>query len=97
MLRVWKILFCGCSLLISLPNISKWNTINVKYMTKMFEGCLSLPYIPNITIFLSTTISNKNNIFNDCLTAINLPDISSLSINQRRKRMMFNFLKKKYE
>ena len=35
-------MFTGCSLLISLPDISKWDTKNVKYMSCMFNGCHNL-------------------------------------------------------
>ena len=35
-------MFYGCSSLISLPDISKWNTNNVTYMDNMFSECLSL-------------------------------------------------------
>ena len=35
-------MFCGCSSLSSLPDISKWNTINVTNMKGMLYRCLSL-------------------------------------------------------
>ena len=35
-------MFKGCSSLISLPDISKWNTNNVNHMDNMFSECLSL-------------------------------------------------------
>ena len=35
----------GCSSLLSLPDISKWNTNNVSLMSKIFNGCLLLSYI----------------------------------------------------
>ena len=35
-------MFCGCKSLISLPDISKWNTSSVKDMSYMFCGCKSL-------------------------------------------------------
>ena len=35
-------MFYGCNSLISLPDLSKWNTSNVKYMNSMFYGCNSL-------------------------------------------------------
>ena len=35
-------MFCGCHSLQSLPDISKWDTKNVKSMKYMFNGCSSL-------------------------------------------------------
>jgi surface protein len=35
-------MFYGCTSLVSLPNISGWNTIRVKDMSKVFRGCSSL-------------------------------------------------------
>ena len=42
-------MFRYCSSLKSLPNISKWNTKNVKDMTGMFSNCSSLKSLPNIS------------------------------------------------
>ena len=38
-------IFCGCSSLSSLPDISKWNTNNVTDMSWMFHECSSLSSI----------------------------------------------------
>ena len=35
-------LFSGCNSIISLPDISKWNTNNVIDMNSLFSGCNSL-------------------------------------------------------
>ena len=35
-------MFCECSSLLILPDISKWNTNNVNNMNNMFYGCISL-------------------------------------------------------
>ena len=35
-------MFYGCSSLLNLPDISKWNTNNVTNMSGMFVGCSSL-------------------------------------------------------
>ena len=39
-------MFEGCSLLESLPDISKWNIKNVSYLNGMFEGCKENLNIP---------------------------------------------------
>ena len=40
-------MFYGCSNLSNLPDISKWNTNNVKNMNIMFGGCTKLTSIPS--------------------------------------------------
>ena len=42
-------IFNKCISLISLPDISKWNTQNVVNMIGMFYGCYSLIPIPDIS------------------------------------------------
>ena len=41
-------MFVRCNLLISLPDISKWNTSNVEDMEFMFYECNSLISLPDI-------------------------------------------------
>ena len=40
-------MFCSCSSLTSLPDISKWNINKVKKKTDMFKSCKSSLNIPN--------------------------------------------------
>ena len=42
-------IFYECSSLLSLPDISKWNTNNVNNMSYMFSGCSSLKSLPDIS------------------------------------------------
>ena len=42
-------MFDGCSSLLSLPDISKWNTNNVTNMNYMFYACESLSSLPDIS------------------------------------------------
>ena len=35
-------MYAGCSSLLCLPDISKWNTNNVTYMNDMFAECYNL-------------------------------------------------------
>ncbi len=43
-------MFSGCSSLKFLPDVSKWDTHNVKNMSKMFNGYNSLISLPDISI-----------------------------------------------
>ena len=42
-------IFKGCSSLLSLPDISKWNTDNATDMSFMFSGCSSLLSLPDLS------------------------------------------------
>ena len=42
-------IFNSCSSLLSLPNISKWNTNNVTDISYMFNWCSSLSSLPDIS------------------------------------------------
>ena len=39
-------MFCNCNSLISLPDLSKWNTNNLKEKTDMFKGSEQIKNIP---------------------------------------------------
>ena len=44
-----KSMFDGCKSLLSLPDISKWETQNVINMSYMFQSCESLSSLPDIS------------------------------------------------
>ena len=54
-------LFSNCSLLKSLPDISKWNTINVSDINNLFSHCSSLLSLPDI----SKWNINKINLYDE--------------------------------
>jgi len=58
-----------CNSLFSLPDISKWNTSNVKDMSKMFSGFNSLISLPNISKW-NTSNLKKEYIFYECLNCL---------------------------
>ena len=58
-------MFLGCSLLSSLPDISKWNTSNVTNMENMFKGCSSLSSLPDISKWNTSNVKNiRYNLYN---------------------------------
>ena len=67
-----KYLFYGCSSLISLPNILKWNTDNTGYMGNMFEKCSSLISLPNISKWNTNKLNEyfSRNMFDDCFSLL---------------------------
>jgi len=51
-----------CSSLISLPDISTWNTNNVTNMNCMLSGCSSLISLPDISTWNTNNITNMSYI-----------------------------------
>ena len=79
-------MFYNCRSLQYLPDISKWNTYNVKDMGSMFYNCSSLIYLPD---FLKWDLKNNpkmGHMFPHCFSVINLPysfyDRDNLTLGQ---------------
>ena len=69
-------MFYNCTSLNSLPDISKWNTINVNNMSYMFCGCSSLNSLPDISKWNTINVNNMSYMFCGCSSLNSLPDIS---------------------
>ena len=69
-------MFFGCSSLISLPDFSKINTINVISLKNMFFGCFSLVPIPDISNWDTSNVADLSGSFYLCKYISSLPDIS---------------------
>ena len=69
-------MFGGCSSLISLPVISKWDTKNVTNMSDMFRVCSSLISLPGISKWDTKNVTDMSVMFSDCKVLTSLPDIS---------------------
>ena len=57
-------IFNGCSSLISLPDIHKWNTINVLKMNHLSCDCTSLKSINGISFWNTKNVTSMCNMFN---------------------------------
>ena len=68
-------IFFGCSSLLSLPDISKWNTNKFPQMIGMFKGCSSLSSLPDISKWNIKFI--PNDMFKGCSSLSSLPNISA--------------------
>ena len=68
--------FYECSSLRSLPDISEWNTKNVKNIGCMFYGCISLHILPDISKWNIENVKNMTCMFYGCSSLQSLPDIS---------------------
>ena len=69
-------MFSNCNSLLSLPDISKWNTINVTNMNSMFSDCNSLSTMPDISKWNTDNVTNISSMFSNCNILSPFPDIS---------------------
>ena len=70
-------IFNWCSSLKSLPDdITKFNTINTKYMYKLFSGCSSLLSLPDISKWNTSNVEDMGSMFYECSSLLSLPEIS---------------------
>ena len=65
-------MFNNCSSLLSLPDISNWNTSNVNYMSYMFNNCSSLTSLRNITNWNINKLKCENKMFEGCKKSLNI-------------------------
>ena len=83
-------MFCKCYSLISLSDISKWNTSQVKDMCCMFYKCHSLISLPDISKWDTSNVEILTGMFNYCISLISLPDISKWNTS-KVKNMSYMF------
>ena len=74
-------MFCGCSSLIKVPDISKWDTSNVTDMKGMFGECSNLSSLPDISKWNTNNVTNMSIMFCECTSLSSLPDISKWNTN----------------
>ena len=65
----------GRTSLISLPNISVWNTSSLQSLNEMFLGCKSLTSFPQLTAWDRSNVKDMVGIFNDFNTSI-IPELN---------------------
>ena len=78
-------IFSNCILLIELPDISKWNIINVIDMKQMLFLCKSLRQIPDISKWNTKNVNDMSEMFFSCFSLEYLPDISKWNIARVNK------------
>ena len=74
-------LFDDCNDLISLPDISRWNTLNIKDMSYLFSNCISLNCLDDISKWNTKNIINMAYMFNNLKSLLSFPDISNWDIS----------------
>ena len=70
-------MFSGCISIISLPDISNWDTKNVTNMKNMFFLCYSLENISDISKWNTDKVIDMSYMFYQCISLTNLPKISN--------------------
>ena len=84
-------MFYNCESLISLPDISNWNTDNIIDMSKVFNECSSLLSIPDISKWNTSKVKDMSYLFSGCYSLSKLPDISKWDTkNVIKMNGMFN-------
>ena len=69
-------MFCGCTSLVILNDVSKWNTNNVTTMKAMFQSCKALQFLQCIGKLNTENVTDISYMFCECVSLILLPDIS---------------------
>ena len=84
-------MFEGCENLISIKDISKWDTSNITNFSGLFKKCTSLKSLPDISKFDISKATDISQLFFDCHNLSSLPDISKWN-TQNVKDISFIFL-----
>ena len=66
-------IFKGCSSLLNLPDISKWNTINVTDRSCMFSDCYFLLNLPDFSKWNTNNVISMSSMFYCCKEGLNIP------------------------
>ena len=69
-------MFYGCKNLISVKNMSNWDTINVINMKSMFHLCKKLKSLDNLSELKVDNVTNFSYMFYGCNSLTNIEDIS---------------------
>ena len=69
-------MFRWCKSLLSLPDISKWDTSNITNMNGIFYKCESLSTLPDLSRWNTSNVKDISSMFYGCSSLLSLPDIS---------------------
>ena len=84
-------MFSNCKSLVSLPDISGWNTSHVTSMSHLFSNCEALLSLPDISKWKLNDTINISYMFNNCKSLLSIPDISKWNTeNINNMEFLFN-------
>ena len=69
-------IFCNCSSLTSVGDLSNWDTSNVTDMSSMFCNCSSLTSVGDPSNWDTSNVKNMSNIFCNCSSLTSVGDLS---------------------
>ena len=69
-------MFYECTELISISEVSEWDTSEITDMSAMFSGCEKLISLPDISKWNISSVSNLSFMFSKCENLTSLPDLS---------------------
>ena len=75
-------MFRDCVSLISLYDISKWDTSKITNMRSLFRGCISLFDLRDISKWNTRNVTDMSYMFFNCFSLSSLPDISKWNTNK---------------
>ena len=78
-------MFYGCTSLVSISGISKFDISECTNISGLFEKCTSLKLLPDISKWNTKNIEDISRIFVDCSSLYNLPDISNWNLEKNKK------------
>ena len=83
-------LFYECNLLESIPDISKWNISNVKYIHGIFSGCKSLKSLPDISEWDTSNIIYMDGCYSDLSSLIPLSNKEMEEYYKSKKNLIIS-------
>ena len=76
-IKYMKRMFSGCYSLVSIPDISQWDTSNVTDMKFMFNKCRSLISLPDLSKWNTSNVTDMSKMFKGCINLIIHSNINS--------------------
>ena len=74
-------MFCGCEELLSLSDISKWNSKDIINISHMFEGCKNLENINELLLLNTHNVKDMSYMFYECISLESLNIIGRWDTN----------------
>ena len=74
-------MFYECTELISISEVSEWDTSEITDMSAMFSGCEKLISLPDISMWNTSNVKSMSMMFSKCKKLENLPDLSKWNIS----------------
>ena len=91
----FEAVFSECENLITIGDISQWDTANVFWMSEMFNQCKKLKSIGDISNWKVTRLSDISYMFYECSKLTGLGDLNKWNIDKSKTSVSRMFAKTK--